>query len=592
MPSRTENIPSDRTPGASHRWRFNTNGQLVDSETAGWDLAEEIVRLKIGEVTTDPDDVRGHIRTPPKSKLATAAVAHLSETSPLETSSNTSIGSSPHTPEHQINASHSRGSSTDTTVSSSQESVVSSTSNTLLVKPPLKVNTGTGAEVKERPHSFSGGLSSADLRRLQQAGDGAEAGDRQLQQQWAQAQYRENSTNTTEQLSYPSLVTHIHRPQPQLHPQMYDYRGGNSQLHEAPVPNRDDVHIDYSTQQRNFNPMPQGLNIATSVSGPAFVQGRPNNTVPGVAYRQPPRGFPQQGAVPSPSTIPYPGGHVSHLSLGNTQQLYDMMIPGVHHESHHPAVTRVQQQHNIFRPTHHHSASDPSALRDAAALALLNSNMPPFGPGMFQPGMPLPLYPNQYFGAQDQYPLPDAAVMAARLQAQYTGPYTVLPPQPVALEGSSVSSPTSTNGPGPSANNRKLGLYKTELCRSWEEKGSCRYGTKCQFAHGEEELRRVSRHPKVSRPTFLYHGSRFISRFSTRRKFAGLARSFSLPDYNLISNTLRLSGCLGHARMAKGAVSYTLNCRRRARQLRQRVVVLRLQTAFPHSYDLMDGRAH
>jgi hypothetical protein len=39
-------------------------------------------------------------------------------------------------------------------------------------------------------------------------------------------------------------------------------------------------------------------------------------------------------------------------------------------------------------------------------------------------------------------------------------------------------------------------LYKTELCRSFEETGSCRYGTKCQFAHGREELRPVLRHPK------------------------------------------------------------------------------------------------
>lgn len=55
----------------------------------------------------------------------------------------------------------------------------------------------------------------------------------------------------------------------------------------------------------------------------------------------------------------------------------------------------------------------------------------------------------------------------------------------------------NADGTGPSANNRKLGLYKTELCRSWEEKGSCRYGPKCQFAHGEEEIRKVARHPKV-----------------------------------------------------------------------------------------------
>ncbi|KAL9657821.1 hypothetical protein ABK040_013159 [Willaertia magna] len=38
--------------------------------------------------------------------------------------------------------------------------------------------------------------------------------------------------------------------------------------------------------------------------------------------------------------------------------------------------------------------------------------------------------------------------------------------------------------------------YKTELCRSWEETGQCRYGDKCQFAHGRNELRMVTRHHK------------------------------------------------------------------------------------------------
>ncbi|EIE20804.1 hypothetical protein COCSUDRAFT_9841, partial [Coccomyxa subellipsoidea C-169] len=37
---------------------------------------------------------------------------------------------------------------------------------------------------------------------------------------------------------------------------------------------------------------------------------------------------------------------------------------------------------------------------------------------------------------------------------------------------------------------------QTELCRSWKESGSCRYGSKCQFAHGEKELKPVQRHPK------------------------------------------------------------------------------------------------
>lgn len=39
-------------------------------------------------------------------------------------------------------------------------------------------------------------------------------------------------------------------------------------------------------------------------------------------------------------------------------------------------------------------------------------------------------------------------------------------------------------------------LYKTELCRSFEETAHCKYGGKCQFAHGAAELRPVARHVK------------------------------------------------------------------------------------------------
>ncbi|XP_050308321.1 protein TIS11 isoform X2 [Anthonomus grandis grandis] len=38
--------------------------------------------------------------------------------------------------------------------------------------------------------------------------------------------------------------------------------------------------------------------------------------------------------------------------------------------------------------------------------------------------------------------------------------------------------------------------YKTELCRPFEEFGVCKYGDKCQFAHGFAELRNLARHPK------------------------------------------------------------------------------------------------
>jgi len=56
----------------------------------------------------------------------------------------------------------------------------------------------------------------------------------------------------------------------------------------------------------------------------------------------------------------------------------------------------------------------------------------------------------------------------------------------------------------------KQSLYKTEVCRSWVEKGTCKYGHKCQFAHGEDELRVIMRHPKYKTElckTFVATGS-------------------------------------------------------------------------------------
>lgn len=434
-------------PRSDNRWRMNGKGQLINSEaaSAGWDLADEIVRLNIGDVAGDADDIIA-LRTPPKAALAATAV--LGTDSPLDSRSNPSAGSSPQSLEHHIT--HSRASSIDTTNSSSHGSVAS---GRLLSQANIHGDSVV-SDAKERPHSFSGGLSSVDLRRLQHAGEDDFA-DRQ---QWAQ-----------EQPSYPSLSNHVHRPQPQ-----YDTRNGND---------REEHQIDY-IQSRNYS--------HAAPPHPSFVA--PANSMP---YRQNPRGFPQQSvAPPTASPLPY-SAHASHLSLGGApQHIYDMMLPQPLHDNH-PAVTRVQQQHNVFRPTHHHSASDPSNIRDAAALALLSGTMPPFTPGMFPPGMGPMMYPNQFYN-------PELAAMAARIQAQYSGPYPMPPTAlPLSAENTGVQpgTPSSTDGgqaPGPSANNRKLGLYKTELCRSWEEKHSCRYGAKCQFAHGEEELRKVSRHPKVS----------------------------------------------------------------------------------------------
>jgi len=48
----------------------------------------------------------------------------------------------------------------------------------------------------------------------------------------------------------------------------------------------------------------------------------------------------------------------------------------------------------------------------------------------------------------------------------------------------------------PNASGTEMARYKTELCRPFEDFGQCRYGTKCQFAHGTAELRTLNRHPR------------------------------------------------------------------------------------------------
>jgi len=62
-------------------------------------------------------------------------------------------------------------------------------------------------------------------------------------------------------------------------------------------------------------------------------------------------------------------------------------------------------------------------------------------------------------------------------------------------DSSSNENPSSMNG-GIEEEISNQNLYKTELCRSWKETGQCRYGQKCQFAHGEHEMRLIMRHPK------------------------------------------------------------------------------------------------
>jgi len=81
-----------------------------------------------------------------------------------------------------------------------------------------------------------------------------------------------------------------------------------------------------------------------------------------------------------------------------------------------------------------------------------------------------------------------------------------------------ASSGSQENGVGGGAK-QSTSLYKTELCRSFEDTGLCRYGKKCQFAHSKKELRVLARHPKYKTDMCKsYHSTGFCP-YGTRCHF-------------------------------------------------------------------------
>lgn len=76
------------------------------------------------------------------------------------------------------------------------------------------------------------------------------------------------------------------------------------------------------------------------------------------------------------------------------------------------------------------------------------------------------------------------------------------------------NSPSSQEGPSrkgkKSLSKKKISLYKTEICKSFESSSFCSYGERCQFAHSLEELRDIERHPRYKTElckTYTVHGS-------------------------------------------------------------------------------------
>lgn len=114
------------------------------------------------------------------------------------------------------------------------------------------------------------------------------------------------------------------------------------------------------------------------------------------------------------------------------------------------------------------------------------------------------------FGAAAGIPIPEFHLASLSLSSP---PLPLFDDQDFSSEGSVAPDATSTEAYG-SPNRMQVlangdiidcgrlpqtarnNLYKTELCKHFMDTGACRYGSKCQFAHGEHELRGVLRHPK------------------------------------------------------------------------------------------------
>ncbi|XP_051963090.1 mRNA decay activator protein ZFP36L2 [Xyrauchen texanus] len=74
--------------------------------------------------------------------------------------------------------------------------------------------------------------------------------------------------------------------------------------------------------------------------------------------------------------------------------------------------------------------------------------------------------------------------------------YPFKPDRSMSLTDSCLKMKSHNVPPPPGFDPLPSNRYKTEMCRSFQEHGSCKYGSKCQFAHGESELRGLYRHPK------------------------------------------------------------------------------------------------
>ncbi|EEB09475.1 CCCH tandem zinc finger protein [Schizosaccharomyces japonicus yFS275] len=150
----------------------------------------------------------------------------------------------------------------------------------------------------------------------------------------------------------------------------------------------------------------------------------------------------------------------------------------------------------LYRVRHRPSLSQPLPSMDSLHLSLGSIARPNARMAATAPN-----------SATNSGPCSPTSATAASVNVSGPQALPMLPPSQQLSPSSERSSASSTvsgksNGDGPVIKNN---LYKTEPCKNWMAYGRCRYGSKCQFAHGPMELKTPVRHPKYkSRPCRSY----------------------------------------------------------------------------------------
>lgn len=89
---------------------------------------------------------------------------------------------------------------------------------------------------------------------------------------------------------------------------------------------------------------------------------------------------------------------------------------------------------------------------------------------------------------------------------------------------------------------KRFRLFKTEICRTFEETGSCKYGSKCQFAHSQEELRPIPRHPRYKTEVCRTFWEQGTCPYGKRCCFIHNEHSLIDSSANSSNNSLSTSG--------------------------------------------------